>query len=169
MNNCNNFFKCPGRFSSLLLSRLRSARLNHNLGPGVRRGPGAVGSQSHGDAGDRPPNYGCYRHLGPKGPKSVGCDRLSANRSRSDDLDLQSMGPRGPLEKARETGPRATVSLTFIVGRGPVPRQPRATERRETKKRGQEQETKSALGRLQKSRISAKMFYQLKIYADRTR
>ena len=26
-------------------------------------------------AGDRPPRDGCYRHLGPKGPKSVGCDR----------------------------------------------------------------------------------------------
>ena len=115
-----------------------SARLNHNLSPGVRRGPGAVGSQSHGDAGDGPPCYGCYRHLGPKGPKSVGCDRLRATRSRSGDLDLQglkillkkSAGDRPPrygilhlyrraracpsplLESPitpRGTGPRATV------------------------------------------------------------
>lgn len=84
MHNCNNFFsKRLEQFNSRLLLHQRSARLNHNLSPGVRRGSGAVGLQatatrgtgpratipltfcrarvwsgwppSHGDAGDRPP------------------------------------------------------------------------------------------------------------------
>ena len=60
-----------------------------------------------------------YRHLGPKGPKSVGCDcliatyrvaamlaavgcdRLIATRSRSGDLDLQSLSLSGVLARDR--------------------------------------------------------------------
>ena len=82
---------------------------------------------------------GCYRHLGPKGPKSVGCDRLIATEqdpailhyrfavrlrcaatvgcdrliaTRQDRAILTYRErSRGPREKARGTGPRAAVAI----------------------------------------------------------
>ena len=86
------------------------------------RGPRAMGPETI--AGDRPPRYGIRNGRSYRRARACPSPCTDLGETRSDAWKESEAPALWSLKRSRGTGPRATVSgtVSFPVGRGPVPR-----------------------------------------------